>query len=126
MGFHVALVGRNQAKLEKAKAEVEECKAAGSNALTKTIVFDFNVDYSPAAYEPLFTQLDQLGDISVFVNNVGVSHYEPLHEQPDECVMDMMRTNMLPQVFCSRYALNKMMKRSTRSAIVNVSSISAF
>ena len=74
IGFKVAMVGRSADKLAKAAAEVKACAAVPAKATVKTIVFDFNVAYTPDAYTSLKKAIDDLeyeDEICILVNNVG-------------------------------------------------------
>ena len=74
-------------------------------------------------YDGLKSEIDQIGELDVLVNNVGdVLRRSSFEESDDDLWIDTMNVNVLSSVRVSRLALPFLFK-SEHAAIVNVSSI---
>lgn len=123
MGYCLCLVSRNVDKLEKTK---EEILGEFSKCTTvKTIAVDFtNLDI----YTKLQTELADIEDIHVLVNNVGVSYVYPEYftkiPNAKSLVDSIVNCNLYSVMRMIELILPKMEHRR-RGVIINLSSYSA-
>lgn len=66
-----------------------------------------------------------LQNISILVNNVGISNLGYLHEIPDKRLINEITVNCIPCALMSNHMIPHMLKRQNKSAIINVSSFAA-
>jgi len=66
--------------------------------------------------------LERFGRLDVMHSNVGIDHYQPLHEMSDADVERVVATNLVGMIFCAKYALRAMRARG-EGAIVFTSSV---
>jgi 2-deoxy-D-gluconate 3-dehydrogenase len=113
-GYDIALVARDRDGLEEASSEI---RALGRRAAA------FSVDVrSVALIEPTVAQIeDQLGTVSVLVNNAGVLRIASPFETTEADWDTVMETNVRAPFFWSRYVGDRM-RREHRGAVVNISS----
>ncbi|CAI2375772.1 unnamed protein product [Moneuplotes crassus] len=123
-GFNLVLVARNQEKLDATKAELSR---EHQDIDIQLIQFDFNKPYTQEGYEPLKQAFDNIGDISVLVNNVGTAEFKMLDDQDLEPMNRMIQVNCIPQVIVTKFLLPRLLARSKeqnkRTAIISVSSV---
>lgn len=113
-GATVALVGRNRERLESARAEV-----AGHSLDPMVQVCDVG---DPSAVEKMSgAVLAKYGRIDLLMANAGFGHYRTLGEVGITEIDDMLRTNVLGQIYCARAVLPHMMEQR-RGHLVFVSS----
>jgi NAD(P)-dependent dehydrogenase (short-subunit alcohol dehydrogenase family) len=111
-GWHVAMVDRDEAELQKASAELEG---------TLPIVCDVSI---PAKVREMVAEvLSQFGRMDALVNNAGVAFFQPLEETDFDCWRTTMATNLDGVFLCSQAAIPAL--KESRGAIVNIASISA-
>ena len=117
-GFPVCVVSRTPAKLE---ALCEELRAAGAPE-ARAIRLDFGA-VDAGDWTRVRSELAKL-DVGVLVNNVGQSyaHAEYLHNLGDEDVERLIRINCSGTVRMTKIALEGMVARRQRSAILNIGS----
>ena len=65
-------------------------------------------------------------DVSVLVNNVGITKFAPFHKVAWEEHMKQINVNINAQTYMSLFLVPKMLERESRSAVVNVSSVIHF
>ncbi|KAI1911680.1 hypothetical protein LOZ39_005934 [Ophidiomyces ophidiicola] len=89
-GFNVILVSRSESKLSAVASEIT---SANPTVLTKTISMDFSKN-DDEDYEKLKDAIKDL-DISILVNNVGLSHSIPVHfvQTPEKEMKDIISIN---------------------------------
>lgn len=89
-GFNIVLVSRTQSKLDALASEIESKYAS---VKTKTLAMDFaqNQDSDFAALKSLVSDLD----VSILVNNVGLSHSIPVPfvQTPEQEMKDIITIN---------------------------------
>jgi len=73
-------------------------------------------------YDDLFAKFSDL-DISILINNVGVMNMGNFDDQTVTEIKDTLDINVLPATMLSKKVLPAFLKRKTKSAIINVSSI---
>jgi len=118
-GINVVLVGRNKDKLAKAESEI---KGVNKNVKTKCIQFDFNKSTEFDYYTDFEKQTKDI-DISVFVNNAGVMYVKPFEELSLEQLKEIYETNLYGVSIMTSIFVRRFLKRTTRSAIVNIASV---
>merc|ERR1711903_201434 len=117
-GFPVCVVSRTPAKLE---ALCDELHAAGAPE-ARAIRLDFGAA-DAGDWTRVRSELAKL-DVGVLVNNVGQSyaHAEYLHNLGDDDVERLIRINCSGTVRMTKIALEGMVARRQRSAILNIGS----
>jgi short-subunit dehydrogenase len=123
-GFNVILVARSKDKLEATKARI---LAVCPSCKVILVPFDFNNIDKPENLDlekAIGIDLSVI-DISILVNNVGISTDSVMHLRSEADIKQQIKVNCVPMVLLSRYFISRFLKRSSRSAILNVSSILA-
>ena len=64
-------------------------------------------------------------DVSILVNNVGCAKYASLDQHSIWDSMRQVNVNINSQTYMSMFVLPRLLKRESRSAVINVSSIAA-
>lgn len=110
-----------RADLEAAESVVKQiCQQDGERAAA----FQADVSREIEAEELVETTLNRFGSIDILVNNAGIV-VDGLFGSLEGCDWDdVLRTNLLGAVHCTRSAVRDMMVRGTGS-IVNLSSVAA-
>lgn len=125
-GFNLILIARNKEKLATTKEQIaKECGGSkGTQAISiETVQFDFS---DATRFDQLAKMLStKFDDISVLVNNVGVSHEHPEYfEEADPSALDTIITvNCLNTVRLTRALLPAMIENH-RGLILNLGSFS--
>lgn len=116
-GFNVVLVSRTQAKLDALAEELKE----KYNVETKVLAMDFALN-SKEDYRSLAKLIDGL-DISILINNVGLSHDIPVPfaETPEAEMMDIITINCIGTLKVTQMVA-PMMVRKRRGFILTMSS----
>lgn len=121
-GFNIVLVGRDPQKLAKKEAELKE---QHPKVQVKRVQVDFSQAYDTSKLQEVLNQVADL-DISILVNNVGVS-MKDIHlfmlDRPKEESLNMVTVNCIPQAVFSKVFAERFQKRKNRSAILTVSSL---
>ena len=113
-GAAVVLNGRDQAKLERAVAEL---RADGHNVSGYT--FDVT---DPDAVEAAIAAIEAGGPLDILVNNAGIQRRMPLENFPIETWHELMRTN-LDAVFYVGQAVARRMIPRKHGKIINIASL---
>lgn len=116
--FNIVLFGRNKENLAKIEAELNE---KYKNIKTRIVVADLGESLQPEFYEDIYAQIKDL-DISILVNNAGAANSAHFHMIPAETHLANLRTNTGAPAMLTHTLINQLLKRPTRSAIINVSS----
>jgi 17beta-estradiol 17-dehydrogenase / very-long-chain 3-oxoacyl-CoA reductase len=119
-GFNIILVSRNKNKLTKVANEI----ANTYNIKTHIIEFDFSIRNTPYDYISVFSELDY--DISILVNNVGIANPSLYKHKTVNDIKLIIDLNITPQCLLTRILIDTMVGREYRSAIIDLSSVSAF
>lgn len=123
-GFNLILVSRTLSKLEKVKKEIS---AEFPQVKVVVIQFDFSKQTELKDYTSTFEGLIKTYDISVLVNNVGVSHEDYmkcLDINAKECsIHDYINVNILSQTILCKIFMDFLSKRAKKSAIITMSSL---
>ena len=117
-GMNLVLVARNKDKLEAVKKQIEEeCP----KVKIVVVVADFT-ECNKAEFMPnLLKEVKDL-DISLLVNNVGISHFDKFDECSLQQVTNLVIVNTLSQTVMLHEFLPRLNKRGSRSAVINLSS----
>lgn len=119
-GAKVVAAGRTLATLEKV---VEEVKAAGGEAIA--VVTDVGDKESAAAM--IEKTVEAYGKLDVLVNNAGINggpaYRKPIHEYDDDLWHRIINVDLNGVYYCSKSAINQMVKQGTGGCIINIGSI---
>ena len=119
-GARIALVARNQQKLEEVAAEIEKNGVAGGVVSARAFTADVeNEDQVKAAFKAVIAEF---GKIDILVNNAGITR--------DQLAMRMKRadwdavlnTNLTSAYLCTQQAISSMLKQRW-GRIINITSI---
>jgi len=122
--FNLILVSRN---IEKLKKVSDELKNKFINLQTILIEFDFSRKFSIKDYEKFFLNNKEIKnlDISILINNIGISQRELFTNYSLEFIMDTININIVSQSLLTKIFINKLLNRNKKSAIISMSSYSA-
>ena len=122
--FNLILVSRN---IEKLKNVSDELKNKFINLQTILIEFDFSKKFSIKDYEKFFLNNKEIKnlDISILINNIGISQRELFTNYSLEFIMDTININIVSQSLLTKIFINKLLNRNKKSAIISMSSYSA-
>lgn len=121
-GFNIVFISRSKQKLQQVQ---EEFQKKFPTIKTKAISADFTKSFQPGFFEDIKKELQGL-DISVLVNNVGLSHDEAFSQSSVPDLLKVLTVNLVPMVMLSKLLIPDMLKRSHRSLIINISSLTMF
>lgn len=109
-GYHVSLIGRTKAKLEK----VTETFKNSAYSIYPLDVSSFH------EVERVFKQIaEEVQPIDILVNNAGVGHFALTEELTAEQVDQMIDINLKGTIFCTQQVIGEMKVRNA-GAIINV------
>jgi len=122
--FNLILVSRN---IEKLKSVSDELKKNFSNLKTILIEFDFSKNFSIKDYEKYFVNNNDIKnlDISILINNIGISQRELFSNYTLEFIMDTININIVSQSLLTKIFINQFLNRNKKCAIISMSSYSA-
>ena len=122
--FNLILVSRN---IEKLKNVSDELKKKYINLKTILIEFDFSKKFSIKDYENYFVNNNDIKnlDISILINNIGISQRELFSNYTLEFIMDTININIVSQSLLTKIFINKFLNRNKKCAIISMSSYSA-
>lgn len=120
-GMNVILIARNQEKLD---ARMKEVKAEFPSVQVKSVKADFKESTDPSLFERIDKEIGDL-EVSVLINNVGVSHNGfTLLEADHQSLHDLVTINCTAQLMMTKLFQQRTEKRQgSRSACVFLSSI---
>jgi 3-oxoacyl-[acyl-carrier protein] reductase len=117
------VINYNQSQSEAEEA-AQLCRAKGA----EVIVVQANVSIDADCRRLIQTAADHFGHLEILVNNAAVTKFidfGDLEGMTEEIWLNILRTNLLGNFFCSRAAVPHMQKAG-EGAIVNVGSIAGF
>lgn len=114
-GCNVALLGRDVAKLEETRQEVE-------NHGVKAMVVSCDVSKESDCFSAMEKILAAWKKIDVLVNNAGYGHYSLIEKLDTASMEKIIRTNLFGPIWCLQAVLPSM-KANRRGHIVNISTI---
>jgi short-subunit dehydrogenase len=114
-GCDVALLGRDIAKMEETRREVE------SHGV-KAMVVSCDVSQESDCFSAMEKVIAQWKKIDVLVNNAGYGHYSLIEKLDTPSMEKIIRTNLFGPIWCLQAVLPSM-KANKRGHIVNISTI---
>lgn len=91
----------------------------------EAVSFECDVTSETQVRESIAKTAEHFGGLQIVVNCAGIVHVDPLHEHTDEDWDHVMNVNVKSIFYSTKYGLNHF-RRSARSYMVNVGSISSF
>jgi len=121
-GFNLVLMDVDEVGLALTATKIT---TQNPSVLIKTIICDFSKVWQEGYLDFLDKEIEGL-DISILINNVGRGcGTGPLHSSVEKQVIDTVAVNLLTMTLFTRKIVPRMLKRPQRSAIINLSSVSA-
>lgn len=117
-GARVALAG---VKLSLSRTLAAELNAQGREALPLAC----DVSKEQQVRDSIRKTIEHFGQLDIVVNNAGIVHIKPLHKYTEREWDHVMDVNLKSMFFAIKHAIPHL-RRSKRSCIVNVGSISSF
>jgi short-subunit dehydrogenase len=117
-GANVALIARNQARLEKVKNEIESLGA-------KALICPLDVADAQLVERTAELIENKLGPIDIWVNNAVVTVFSPIKAMLPEEYRRVTEVNYLGTVYGTLAALRRMQKRDS-GVIIQIGSILAY
>lgn len=115
MGARVAICGRNSARLEQAKLEMER-------AGVKCLALAADVSRAEDVSALVKNTENSLGPVEILVNNAGIGYFSPAHEAPEETWDAVLNTNLKSVFLLSKAVAANMIARGG-GHIINIASI---
>jgi 3-oxoacyl-[acyl-carrier protein] reductase len=121
-GANVALVARNQQKLEEVAREIGSMNSGGTGVPARALVVPADVENEGQVKTAFKTVIAEFGKIDILVNNAGITR--------DQLIMRMKRadwdavinTNLTSAYLCTQAAITSMLKQR-RGRIINITSV---
>ena len=117
-GGNVAICGRDQARLDAARVQIE---AAGQ---ARVLTFETDLTQSNSASSFIEYCAGELPSLDVLVNNASLAPCAPIDAMADEVIDDCIEINVR-SVYLATKAAWKLMKSQKQGVVVNVSSTAA-
>jgi gluconate 5-dehydrogenase len=114
-GATIILNGRDEAKLEAAKAAL-------TKEGLKVHIAAFDVSNSKAVEDAIAKIESTIGPIDILINNAGKQHRAPAAEFPDDAWSDIFRVNVDSAFYAARSVGRRMIERQ-RGKIINIGSV---
>jgi len=113
-GIHTVIVGRDEAKLKKAKTELGD------------LCYPFPCDVSNLASIPSLISkvIEQFGQVDILVNNAGINMKKDFTEVTDAEFQQVITTNLCSVFAISREVAKHMLLKGS-GCIINISSMAA-
>jgi 3-oxoacyl-[acyl-carrier protein] reductase len=118
-GASVALVARNQQKLEEVVREIAGQASGGTGAARAFVADVENEDQIKTAFKSV---ISALGKIDILVNNAGITRDQLLMRMKRTDWDAVMNTNLTSAYLCSQQAISSML-RQRWGRIINITSI---
>ena len=115
-GCAIAIVGRNQARLD---AVVAECKARGA---AEARAYAADLTDAAAIEQAAAAMLDDFGGMDILINNAGIWHKAgPLDSIDADMLVATVQTNLTALIQLTRHVL-PVLRQQEEAAILNVAS----
>lgn len=115
-GCAIAIVGRNQARLD---AVVAECKARGA---AEARAYAADLTDAAAIEQAAAAMLDDFGGMDILINNAGIWHKAgPLDSIDADMLVATVQTNLTAMMQLTRHVL-PVLRQQEEAAILNVAS----
>jgi NAD(P)-dependent dehydrogenase (short-subunit alcohol dehydrogenase family) len=116
LGCAIAIVGRNQARLD---AVVAECKARGA---AEARAYAADLTDAAAIEQAAAAMLDDFGGMDILINNAGIWHKAgPLDSIDADMLVATVQTNLTALMQLTRHVL-PVLRQQEEAAILNVAS----
>jgi len=121
-GANVALVARNQQKLEEVAREIGSMNSGGTGIPARALVVPADVENEDQVKTAFKTVIGEFGKTDILVNNAGITR--------DQLIMRMKRTdwdavlntNLTSAYLCTQQAISSMLKQRW-GRIINITSV---
>jgi 3-oxoacyl-[acyl-carrier protein] reductase len=121
-GANVALVARNQQKLEEVAREIGSMNSGGTGIPARALVVPADVENEDQVKTAFKTVIGEFGKTDILVNNAGITR--------DQLIMRMKRadwdavlnTNLTSAYLCTQQAITSMLKQRW-GRIINITSV---
>lgn len=118
-GFNICIISKNNYKIVRFSKIIN---SRFPHIKTKEIQADFDDSLNKDFFKKIDPHIEEI-DISILINNVGLSKKcKSLQESSDEDLKEVLISNCFPIVLVTKRILNKMLYRTKKSAIINLSS----
>lgn len=117
----IILVARTESKLVELKQMLEARK--GSIDL-EIVIYSCDVSIKDKVLKMGTSILERFGHVDLLINNAGFGEFGKVQDQRIEQIENVMRTNYLGMVYCTKVFLSPMVARHS-GHIVNVASLAA-
>jgi 3-oxoacyl-[acyl-carrier protein] reductase len=118
-GANVVLLGRDIAKLEKARESIQDFAS-------KTVAIPCDITNQSQVTQTVKQISDHYGKIDILVNNAGsISDPIHFHEMPDKDMNSLIDINLFGTFRITKSVIAKMLENKNGGSIVNIGSISA-
>lgn len=118
-GFNIVMISRDLEKLEQKK---EELKLLNGNIQILVIAKDFTGSDKAVFFKDIGEKLKGL-DISIVINNVGLSIEKDFYELETKEIKDMFAVNVLAHFGLTKLLVPQLQKRQHRGVLVEVISV---
>jgi len=118
-GDNVAICGRDQTRLENARAKIE-AEAPGS----KVLIFETDLAHPNSGTAFVEYCAAEFPRLDILVNNASLAPRAPLEEMPDTIIDDCININ-IRSVYLATRAAWKVMKSQQQGIVINISSTAA-
>jgi NAD(P)-dependent dehydrogenase (short-subunit alcohol dehydrogenase family) len=118
-GSNVVLLGRDMAKLEKARASIKDYSS-------KTVAIPCDITNESQVIQTVNQIMDHYAKIDILVNNAGIIT-DPIHfhEMAGDDLNSLINTNLFGTFRITKSVIIKMLENKNGGSIVNIGSISA-
>lgn len=117
-GLNVVALARRKDRVEVLKAKVSKSSSGSIHALKCDVTNEQEISDAFAWVEK------HLGGVDILVNNAGILRNGTLVDKDNsQNIQDVVNTNILGVVYCSREAFQSMKKRDVAGHIININSI---
>jgi short-subunit dehydrogenase len=114
-GARLALLARDEAELNRAKAQLAACN-------TQVITLVCDVRKQAEVQEAITKVVGRFGGVDVLINNAGIIQVGPLEHMTHEDFESALQVHLFGPLYCINAVLPSM-RRAGRGRIVNISSI---
>ena len=111
MSFNTILIARNLEKLQNVSKELENLNM---NTQTKIFVMDFENSQKKGFFDEIFKETLKDLDISVLINNVGMTVFNELQNTQENELIKLINVNCIPTLIFSKLMLEKFKIRKKR------------
>ena len=122
-GFNIILVDNNEVKMKQIELEI---KSNSPLVETIQIVYDFEslkTDADIIAFQNIIKEQTEHLDVCILVNNYLAAKAATLDKHTHEDVIRMININVKAQTFLTHAMIPRFLKRESKSAIIDISSI---